>query len=81
MCQILMSQEVMKLAILRFPFLQRAPEDGIKTIMLLFVLQTSSGGTVNSNMPLHFLTQRLENEGTAREANLQAGAISKATIA
>lgn len=51
-----MSQEVIKLAILRFPFLQRAPEDGIKTIMLLFVLQTNSGGAVNSNMPLHFLT-------------------------
>lgn len=43
-----MSQEVIKLAILCFPFLQRAPEDGIKTIMLHFVLQTNSGGAVNS---------------------------------
>lgn len=42
-----MSQRVIKLATLHFPFLQRAPEGGIKTIMLLFMLQTSSGSIVN----------------------------------
>lgn len=61
-----MSQKI----ILYLLFLQRGPEDGIKTIILLFILQNSSRSTVSSR------TYTNTFQATAFKMKAQAGSLA-----